>query len=83
MSSTKLESYIATLPTASACEQKILDALYMSLPKSREELAAATGLRLSTVCGRVTPMLAQNRLVVAGRIWNAQSHRNVETISLP
>ncbi len=81
--STKYESYLGTIPKIPRCEQLILDALTMQLPKSREELAAVTGLRLSTVCGRVRPMLEAERLVVAGRIWNAETKRNVETLTLP
>ncbi len=83
MTSTKFASYLGTIPKIPRCERLILDALTMQLPKSREELAAVTGLRLSTVCGRVTPMLKAERLVQGPRVWNAETKRNVETLTLP
>ncbi len=80
--STKLDSLFAVQNYAFKVKEQIVAALLMRAPMTRAELAAVLGLRLSSVCGRVNELLASGLVVVAGTKFDAETKRNVETVSL-
>lgn len=80
--STRSESLEITRETAATRRQQILDALFMSPPLSRSELAAKTGMRLSSVCGRVNELLDEGRIVVDGTTYDPATQRHVETLTI-
>jgi hypothetical protein len=41
-----------------------------------------TGLRLSSVCGRVNELIEEGRVIVCGTTYDATTARNVETVTL-
>lgn len=62
---------------------KIINTLMHSeLPLSRSEIANRTGLRLSTVCGSVKPLLNEGKIVVVGTKFDKDSNRQVETLGV-
>ena len=54
-----------------------------SIALTRRQLAAKTGMELSSVCGRVNSLIAKNALTVRGRVKDAQTHKTVEVFGLP
>lgn len=79
--STKTDSLVATRSTLSASQARIMDALFMR-SLSRAQLADATGMRLSSVCGRVNELLAKERLAIKGTAWDDETRRNVELVGI-
>ena len=56
-----------TVRDLSATQRMVIDALkHGRAPMTREDIAAATNLKLSSVCGRVRELLDAGRLVVVG-----------------
>lgn len=49
---------------------------------SRNEIAAASGLRLSTVCSTVHRMLVAGEVRVCGTAWDDGTNRTVQLIKL-
>lgn len=79
---TQTESLTLCRESSETRKQQILDALFMALPMSRAELARVTGLRLSSVCGRVNELIEEGRVIVCGTTYDATTARNVETVTL-
>lgn len=80
--STKLNSLFAVHIYSEKVQERIIATLTMRDPMTRAELAAALGLRLSSVCGRVNELMTANRLVVAGTKYDKDTKRNVEMVAL-
>ena len=49
---------------------------------SRAEIATFSGLRLSSVCARVSELLKSGHFYVSGTTWDYESEREVETIAV-
>ena len=81
---TKVKSYQEFIDQyASDVYSTIYSAVYNSTESlSRRDIATATGLRLSTVCGSVANMLAGDVLYVDGTKLDEDSNRTVETLRL-
>jgi len=80
--STKAESLKATKPTKADGHQRVLGCLFMCAGLSRSGIAKATGMRLSSVCGRVNELIVAGKLSVAGIQRDSETERNVETVRL-
>ncbi|MEX3961053.1 hypothetical protein AB4Y42_02365 [Paraburkholderia sp. EG286B] len=52
--------------TLSTKQRMVLDALELRAPLTREDIAAITNMKLSSVCGRVRELLDAGRLHVVG-----------------
>jgi predicted transcriptional regulator len=79
--STQTESLAITSANGETRRQQILDALFMRPAMSRSQLAEVTGMRLSSVCGRVNELLEDGKLIVAGKVFDRVTERNVETLT--
>jgi predicted transcriptional regulator len=74
-------SLMKTKRTKQEVANKILSTLKQSdLPLSRSEIANRTGLRISTVCGSVKPLLDEGKIKVTGTKFDKDSQRQVETL---
>lgn len=80
--STRAESLAAVKPEATVRRQQILDALFLRPPMTRSELAKATKMRLSSVCGRVNELIEAGEVAVSGTVWDSETERNVEAVTL-
>lgn len=49
---------------------------------TRAELAVKTGLRLSSVCGRVNELIALGQLKTVGRAYDPNTNRNVNLVGI-
>lgn len=76
---TKLLSYSASQNTSSANHLKIIQ-LLQKQDMSRNELADASGLRLSTVCGRVKELLDAGFVAVVDKKLDPATNRMVEVL---
>lgn len=79
---TKKRSYYATLPESSRRRGQIMDALREHGPMTRAQLAKATKIRLSSVCGRVRELLDSKVIYVSGEAWDEDTKRSVEQLSI-
>jgi hypothetical protein len=78
--STKAASFAALDPKRlSRTRELILQKLQVE-PLTRAELAAKTGLRLSSVCGRCNELLKAGRIFVSGTALDEETNRNVEIL---
>lgn len=81
--STKALSLEATQKDKAQTEMKIRSALASSeTPLSRKDLSERTGLRLSSVCGRINEMVSNGSVVVVDTKWDKDSQRQVQTLKL-
>lgn len=81
MKSTKQQSYEATQPTIGAKAMLVYDTLKNSQhPLSRAQLAATTGLKLSSVCARVNELIEASMVKVDGTTFDFETQRNVQTL---
>lgn len=81
--STKSKSWTIThLETATNCRALVYKFLKNIGPSTRQEIASFTSLRLSSVCGRVNELIADNKLVVIGTVIDPNSNREVELIAV-
>jgi hypothetical protein len=79
MQSTKRQSLAATSKVESYSKVK---AALETGPKTRSQLSALTGLKLSSVCGRCNELLKLGQVQVVGRAWDSETSRNVELLQL-
>ena len=79
---TKTESYVKVKPTTAESYKLILDALKFEGDLSRTDLSHRTGLRISSVCGRVNELMKSFKIVVSGKKWDIESDRNVQTLKI-
>lgn len=64
---TQSDAYHAmSVKTLSAKQRMVIDALEHRSPLTREDIAAITNMKLSSVCGRVRELLDAERLLVVG-----------------
>ncbi|WP_373078635.1 hypothetical protein [Zhongshania sp.] len=54
---------------------KVLDRIIHRPDQTREEIALATGLKLSSVCGRVNELMQREQVVISGRRNGANTLR--------
>ena len=80
---TKVESYREFQANYGAdVYQQVYSAISQSdEPMSRADIAGSTGLRLSTVCGRVAELIEAGAVYVVGTKIDERSDRNVEVLS--
>lgn len=78
--STKYASYLRTIDTLGEKQRLVYEAIDRHRGASRSELATLTGLRLSSVCGRVNELVASGMVRPCGVKWDADTARNVETL---
>jgi DNA-binding Lrp family transcriptional regulator len=78
---TKKKAYDA-LSYLSEKQKQIVMCLKQEGDLTRAELAIATGMRVSSVCGRVNELLKINVLKISGTKEDEESKRMVECISL-
>lgn len=64
-----------------ARREQVLEAIREHRGVSRSEIAKITGLRVSSVCGRVNELIKMNLVVVSGTAWDAETQRNVEAVA--
>jgi DNA-binding IclR family transcriptional regulator len=79
---TRTDSLSIVKETAETRRQQILDALFLKPPMTRAELARATGMRLSSVCGRVNELIAEGKVRVDGTAYDAETQRHVEAVTI-
>lgn len=79
--STKVQSYEATKSQSGSSRERVKQALVRG-PLSRSEIAEVTGLRVSSVCGRVNELLKSGEVAVYGLKWDEATQRSVETVGL-
>lgn len=79
---TKTESFAKVKPTTAESYKLILDALKFENNLSRTDLSYRTGLRISSVCGRVNELMKSMKIVVSGKKWDIESDRNVQTLKI-
>lgn len=63
-------------------ESRVLAAIEARGAMTREEIADATGLRLSAVCGRVNSLVADRRLVERGTRMNPVTRKPNKLVCL-
>ena len=79
--STKLLSYEQfNAENGTSTAHTIFNQLRGKQPQTRSELAVALDMRLSTVCGQVTPLLVAGLVRVVGTKLDSSSNRLVETL---
>lgn len=78
--STKYRSY--SLLNIPEVDKEVLQYVKSNNNKSRADIAAATGLRLSTVCGAISRLVNNKMLEVSGTKRDPKSNRNVETLKI-
>ncbi len=61
--------------------EKVFNAIQAG-PSSRNVIAQVTGLKMSSVCGRVNELLHTGRIRVAGAEYDGETNRVVETLAL-
>ncbi|WP_374028319.1 hypothetical protein ACES2J_08280 [Bdellovibrio bacteriovorus] len=79
---TKSESFKRSVKNSSKGHLLIKAALSGGEAMSRTELANATNLRVSAVCARVKELIEEGVVRVAGKKWDKESQRKVETVEL-
>lgn len=69
MNATSSEAYRSIREHLQPMEKRVLDAM-QNVPRTREEIAELTGMRLSSVCGRIASLRK------AGRVesWGTATH---------
>ena len=63
-------------------ETRVLMAICEHGPLTREEIAEATGMRLSAVCGRVNSLVADRHLVERGTRMNPVTRKQNKLVCL-
>ena len=81
MQSTKAQSLQQSQTSKSKSYTTIKLALSTG-PQSRSQLASATGLKLSSICARCNELLKVGDVSVAGKTFDQETNRNVETLKL-
>jgi len=61
-------------------QEKILDLLCDNVPRTRKEIRDATGLELSSVCGRINSLIALGVLSVVGYCLDKKTNKRQELI---
>lgn len=84
MQSTKTRSLEKTRKTTLApVRARVLATLREAdAPLTRFEIASRSGLRLSSVCGRVNELIADRFVRIAGEKLDTETDRHVETLEL-
>lgn len=82
MQSTKLQSYNQTKPTSGERAREILAFLVTTSGATRAEIAEATDIALSSVCGRINELLASGEVEVSGTKKDLNSGRQVEIVKI-
>lgn len=81
---TSIEAYHAMRPVElNASQQRLMDAIEDGQDYSRSELAAITGMRLSSVCGRVNELIAAQRLEHGPQRSCRETGKTVNPVRLP
>lgn len=78
---TKTESFWESRRMVFARREQVLEAIREHPGVSRSEIAKITGLRVSSVCGRVNELIKMNLVVVSGTAWDEETKRNVEAVA--
>lgn len=80
-SETKGESYATTKLTASTVRDHVYKTLKASkTPMSRREIAEAANISLQSVCGRVSELMNEGKIVSVDKQKDEETNRNVETL---
>jgi len=79
---TQSDSRFATLTVITKLHEQVLGSLLQNGTFSRNDIAADTGLRLQSCCGRVNELIAMGFIEVMGVAKDARSNRSVELLSL-
>lgn len=80
--STKSESFQKVSATKAKTTAQIKLAIATLGKATRAEIANATGLKLSSVCGRINEMKEVGMIVVTGKKFDLETERNVEVVEL-
>jgi len=79
-SATKNESFERIKAQLGEKQRIVLTAILLHHPITRAELAKHTGLRLSSVCGRVNELIKKGYVIVQGVKHDDQTDRNVDLL---
>ena len=82
MNQTSLMAYEAIRETLSAREREVFEAIKVNGPLTREQIAAATGMKESGACGRVASLLEHGLVKRNGTIKNPVTNKSNELIAL-
>ena len=63
-------------------QEKILELLSDNIPRTRKEIRDATGMELSSVCGRVNSLLAAGLVKIVGEKRDSKTGKWQEMIEL-
>lgn len=81
---TSIEAYHGlTVAQLSASQKRVIEAIEEGRNYSRAEIAAKTGMRLSSVCGRVNELIAARLLEPAERRSCAETGKSINPVRLP
>lgn len=83
--STKVRSYYRTQAEGlSPARERVMRVIFQSdRPVSRQQISDRTGMKLSSVCGRVNELLEMGFLIVASETWDECTSREVEALYTP
>lgn len=82
MHSTKSESLNKIDSNAKSKSYATIKRALSTGPQSRSQLASATGLKLSSICARCNELIKVGDVSVAGKTFDHETNRNVETLQL-
>lgn len=80
--STKRESYELSKPFLPRMNDTIVTAIASEGGLTRSEIAARTGIRLSSVCASVNLLIKEGVLQITGRRFDEDTERNVQVVDL-